>query len=134
MSGSLVRSRFSDQLTSRGGAWISLGVAVLVMVVLFGVFGGAQAPARTGQAPVGSESTQVSELMEKFPNADRQSVLVVASREDGAELSDADVQALTGLLPVLDAYAAGESTGPMISEDGRAAVLVTPITVGADQH
>jgi len=33
-------------LTSRGGAWIALGVAVLVMVVLFGIFGGAQAPAR----------------------------------------------------------------------------------------
>ncbi len=132
MSGSLVRSRFSDRLTSRGGAWIALGVAVLVMVVMFGVFGGAQAPARTGQAPVGSESMQVSELMEQFPNADRQSVLVVVSREDGAELSDADVQALTGMLPVLDAQTAGESSGPMISEDGRAAVLVAPIAVGAD--
>jgi RND superfamily putative drug exporter len=102
------------------------------MVVMFGVSGGAQAPARTGQAPVGSESMQASELMEQFPNADRQSVLVVASREDGAELSDADVQALTGMLPVLDAQTAGESSGPMISEDGRAALLVAPIAVGAD--
>ena len=60
MAGSLARSRFSDRLTSRRGAWIALGVAVLVMVLLFGVFGGAHAPARTGQAPVGSESMQVS--------------------------------------------------------------------------
>lgn len=132
MTGFPVRSRFSDRLTSRGGAWIALGVAVLVLVVLFGAFGGAKAPARTGQAPVGSEATQVSELMEQFPDADRQSVLVVASREDGAELSDTEVDELKGLLLLLDAQAAAESSGPLISEDGKAAVLVTPITVGAD--
>lgn len=131
MADSLVRSRFSDQLTSRGGAWIALGVAALVMVVLFGVLGGANAPARTGQAPVASEATQVSELLEQFPNGDRQSVLLVASREDGAELSDSDVEALNGLLPMLNAQGVGESAGPMVSEDGQAALLVAPIIVGA---
>jgi len=132
MADSLVRSRFSDRLTSRRGAWIALGVAVLVMAALFGVFGGAKAPARTGQAPAGSEATHVSQLMERFPDADRQSVLVVAMREDGAELSQAEVEGLEGLLPVLDAQAAAVPSGPMVSEDGRAAVLVTPIAVGAD--
>ncbi len=109
-----------------------MGVAVLVMTVLFGVFAGAQAPARTGQAPVGSEATRVSELLEQFPNADRQSVLVVASREDGARLSDTDVEALRGLLPVVNAQGAGDSSGPIVSDDGKAAVLVTPIIVGSD--
>ena len=132
MADSLVCSRFSDRLTSRGGAWISLGMAALVVAVLFGVFGGAQAPARTGQAPAGAEATRVSELLERFPDADRHSVLVVASREDGAELAEADVEALEGLLPVLDAQAAADASGPMVSDDGRAAVLVTPILVGAD--
>ncbi|HMS35908.1 MAG TPA: MMPL family transporter, partial [Arachnia sp.] len=132
MADSLTRSRFSDWLTSRSGAWIALGAAVLAIVVLFGVFGGAKAPVRTGQAPVGSESTQVSDLLEQFPNADRQSVLVVASRKDGAELSDVDIKALSGLLPVLDAQGAGESSGPMVSGDGKASVLVTPITIGSD--
>lgn len=132
MADSLTRSRFSDWLTSRSGAWIALGAAVLAIVVLFGVFGGAKAPVRTGQAPVGSEATQVSDLLAQFPNADRQSVLVVASRTDGAELSDVDIEALSGLLPVLDAQGAGESSGPMVSVDGKASVLVTPITVGAD--
>ncbi len=132
MADSSVRLRFSDRLTSRGGAWIALGAAVLVMAVLFGVFGGAKAPARTGQAPADSEATKVSELMKQFPNADRQSVLIVASREDGAKLSGADVDELTGLLEVLDAQAAAESSEPMLSEDRKAAVVVTPITVGAD--
>lgn len=132
MADSLVRFRISDRLTSRGGAWITLGVAVLVMAVLFGIFGGAKAPTRTGQAPVDSEATLVSELMAEFPDADRQSVLVVAAREDGAALEDVDLEALAELLPILDAQGAGGSTGPIISEDGHAAVLVTPITVGED--
>ncbi|MGO1539847.1 MAG: hypothetical protein ACTHW3_10815, partial [Leucobacter sp.] len=62
-------THFSDRLTSRRGAWVALGVAVALLVALFGLFGSADAPARTGHAPADAESTQVSELMEKFPNA-----------------------------------------------------------------
>ncbi|MCC6854883.1 MAG: MMPL family transporter [Microbacteriaceae bacterium] len=68
--------------------------------------------------------------MAKFPNADRQSVLVVASHTDGSTLSDSDVSALAGLLPVLDEYADADTTGPLLSEDQKAALLVTPIKVG----
>jgi RND superfamily putative drug exporter len=102
------------------------------MVALFGVFGSTKAPARNDQAPAGTESTRTSELMAKFPNADRQSVLVVASRDDGAKLSEGEIEGLEGLLPVLDAHADAdaESTGPMVSDDGKAAVLITPIEVG----
>ncbi|MEJ1089594.1 MMPL family transporter [Microbacterium sp. Mu-80] len=123
-------SGFSDRLTSRRGAWIALGLAVLMLVVLFGAFGAAKAPAGNAQAPVDSESSQAAALMEQFPNADRQSVLVVASRDDGAALSDADIADLEGLLPLLDEHADAESSGPMVSEDGEAALLVTPIEVG----
>src|SRR5699024_6887183 len=35
-----------------------------------------------------------------------------------------------GLLPVLDTRADGDSTGPIVSADGMAAVLITPIKVG----
>lgn len=126
------RPHLADRLTSRRGAWVALGLALLIVTVLFGVFRGAQAPSANGQAPVNSEASQVSDLLATFPNADQQSVLVVASRNDGAELSETDVADLKGLLPVLQSHAAGESQGPMVSEDGKAAVLVTPITVGAD--
>lgn len=132
MAVSRTRRPFSDRLTSRGGAWVSLGLVLLIMVALFGVFGSAKAPARNDQAPAGAESTRTSELMAKFPNADRQSVLVVASRDDGAELSEDEIGSLKDLLPVLDAHADAdaESTGPMVSDDGMAAVLITPIKVG----
>ncbi|WP_247641553.1 MMPL family transporter [Microbacterium sp. KSW4-4] len=117
-------------MTSRGGAWVTLGAVLLIMMTLFGLFGSAKAPAGNEQAPAGSESARTSALLAEFPNADRQSVIVVASRVDGATLSARDVDALQGLLPVLDAHADADPTGPLVSEDEKAAVLVTPIAVG----
>ncbi|HPU03682.1 MAG TPA: MMPL family transporter [Rhodoglobus sp.] len=130
MADSAQRSHFSDSLTSRRGAWLSLGIVLVLMVLLFGAFGSAKAPGGNAQAPADSESARTSELMAKFPNADRQSVLVVASHTDGSTLSDSDVSALAGLLPVLDEYADADTTGPLLSEDQKAALLVTPIKVG----
>ncbi len=130
MADSRALRRFPEWMTSRGGAWITLGVVLLIMTALFGLFGSAKAPAGNEQAPEGSESARTSALLAEFPNADRQSVIVVASRDDGATLSAEDVTALEGLLPVLDAHADADPTGPLVSEDEKAAVLVTPIAVG----
>ncbi|MFE7223986.1 MMPL family transporter [Nocardioides sp. NPDC057577] len=111
---------------------MALGLAVVVMGVLFGVFAGAEAPAQTGQAPADAESTRVSELLEEFPGADRQSVLVVASRDDGGALAPADLDDLERLGVQVGAQAAPGSAGPMVSEDDKAAALTVPVTVGAD--
>ena len=130
MTDSRVHRRFSDRLTSRGGAWVSLGVVLLIMVALFGAFGSAKAPASNAQAPANSESTLTSELLAQFPNADRQSVLVVASRDDGAKLTDSDRESLEGLLSVLSNRSDTEPSGPLVSDDGAAALLIAPIKVG----
>ncbi|MCK2033089.1 MMPL family transporter [Microbacterium sp. KSW4-4] len=130
MADSRALRRFPEWMTSRGGAWVTLGAVLLIMMTLFGLFGSAKAPAGNEQAPAGSESARTSALLAEFPNADRQSVIVVASRVDGATLSARDVDALQGLLPVLDAHADADPTGPLVSEDEKAAVLVTPIAVG----
>jgi len=127
-----VRSGFSDTLTSRRGARVALGVVLVVLVSLFGLFGGAKAPQRTAHAPVDSESHQVAELLATFPDADIQSVLVVASRADSRSLTEGDVESLRSFMPVLDASADAESNGPVVSEDGAAAVIVVPIRVGED--
>ncbi|MGO3147425.1 MAG: MMPL family transporter [Leucobacter sp.] len=130
MTDTHVRSRFSDRLISRRGAWISLSLVLLVMVALFGAFGSAKAPAQNATAPTDSESAQTSALLEQFPNADRQSVMVVGSRDDGTALAEADLAALEGLMPMLNSHADANTSAPIVSEDGEAALLVTPIKVG----
>ena len=80
MADSRARSHFSDRLTSRRGAWIALAVALMVMVGMFGLFSGAEAPTGAGQAPAGAESTQVSALLDEFENSDQQPVLIVADK------------------------------------------------------
>ena len=129
---------------------MSLSIGLLVMIALFGAFGGAEAPARNAQAPATSESAKAAELLDKFPGSDQQSVLIVASRSDGGELTAADTEALRALAPILfeaddtngakapndtaDTTSAAEQPArapePMLSDDGEAAVLVTPIDVG----
>ena len=102
------------------------------MTVLFGVFAGASAPARTGHAPADSESAQADALLAQFPDAEHQSVLIVASRDDAGELTEADLDTLTALTSVVATHAAGDVSRPIVSDDGAAALLVTPIAVGED--
>ncbi len=120
---------FADRLTSRRGAWITLGVSLLILVALFGVFGSAKAPEGTNLAPTDSESMQTAELMKKFPEADRGTILVVATRDDGAELTEDQLAQLKDLLPALDDHLGAESNGPLPSEDTKAALLVTDMQV-----
>ncbi|HCS61174.1 MAG TPA: hypothetical protein DIW46_07240 [Microbacterium sp.] len=126
------RVRFSDRLSSRRGAWLSLGIVLLVFVALFGMFSRVDAPTGNDAAPVDSESSQVNVLLEEFPDAEEQSVILVASRDDSADLSPADITALEEMKPELDAHTGLEASSPNVSEDGAAAVIITPITVGAD--
>ncbi|WP_125100678.1 MMPL family transporter [Leucobacter chromiireducens] len=121
---------FSGWLTSRGGAWLALGAVLLIMTVLFGAFGSATAPAQNAAAPPDSESARAAALLQEFPDADRQSVLVVVTPSGGGELSAADRAEAAGLLALLDEHADAPATGPLVSEDGGAALLVVPITAG----
>lgn len=130
MADSRVRSRFSDWFTSRRGAWAAIGIVVVVMVALFGMFGSAQTLGRSAQAPVNSESHQVDELLDQFPGADVQSVLVVATRTDGGVLTQADIASVEALFPTLSSSAASQLAGLILSEDGAAAVVSVPIAAG----
>ncbi|RMB60176.1 MMPL family transporter [Tessaracoccus antarcticus] len=127
-----IPTRLPERLTSRRGAWISLAIVLVVFVALFGAFGRATAPAGNDTAPPDSESAQASALLAEFPDADEQSVLVVGSRADGAALTAQDLASISELVPALDGQTGHTATGPMPSEDGRAAVIITPITVGSD--
>lgn len=126
------RTTLAERLTSRKGAWISLAIGLFAIVMLMGAFSGAKAPAGNDAAPPTSESAAVTELLSQFPDGDKQSVLVVASRDDGDPLSESDLAALDAMVPALNEET-GHTASPVItSDDGRAAVVQTPITIGDD--
>ncbi|MGO1489546.1 MAG: MMPL family transporter [Arachnia sp.] len=125
-------TRFPDHLTSRRGAWISLAAVLVIFLALFGVFGQASAPAGNASASPDSESARASAILAEFPDADEQSVLIVGSRLDGAVLSADDLAAMDALAPSINMQTGHEASPAMPSEDGRAAVIITPLTVGAD--
>lgn len=115
-------------LTSRRGAWASLGFALLIILALFGAFSSVEAPQSGNDgASLTSESAQVDALLDEFPGSDEQSVLIVASPQDGGEVSEADEAALDNLETALSSY---EVNGPMVADDNEAALFISPITVG----
>lgn len=125
-------SSLATRLTSRRGARISIGVALLAFVALFGAFGRAQAPEGNDAAPPASESSHVQSLLEQFPRSSEQSVLVVVTRTDGAELTVADLSAVTDLAPVITEQTGHGVSEPMVSDDGKAVVVQTSLTVADD--
>lgn len=127
-----IQSSFASRLTSKRGSKISLALVLLVFVALFGIFSSAEAPSRTAHAPADSDSAVVSELLGEFPNADRQQALLVATNDNLTELSPQNVSELEKLAGELKNFADGDITGPLVSDDGKAAVLITPITVEVD--
>ncbi|GAA1863091.1 MMPL family transporter [Brevibacterium marinum] len=146
-------SKSAHTLVSKRGSWFVLGGVVILVSLLFGLLSGAGEDRATESAPADSESTQAAQLLEKFPDADQQSVMVVASHEDGSQLSSDDQSQLGKLGEALTDYVestqngdpgtdssessgssaggdASQATGPIMSDDGRAALLMVPIEVG----
>jgi len=120
----------SHALTSRRGAWLSLALGLLALVALIGVFGRADLAVGSDPVPPQSESGQVAALADEFPDAGEQSLLVVASRDDGGALTPDDLDAIAGLVPVIDAETGAASRGPIPSEDGEAAVVQATVDPG----
>jgi RND superfamily putative drug exporter len=99
---------------SRRISWL---LAVLVLVVsggLMGLLSGSDSASQSPVAvPVSAESSRVDELRAEFPGGDQAPAIIVFSREDGAPLSPADI--------------AAAGPGAQVSEDGKAALSVSPL-------
>jgi RND superfamily putative drug exporter len=119
-------------LTSRRGGWISLLIAVVAFTALLGALGRASLPAGNDVAPPDSESARVAALAENLPDADEHTVLLVAARDDGARLGDADLAALGALSADVEAETGHAPHGPIVSDDDEAAVIQTTLTVEGD--
>src|SRR5699024_8237161 len=107
-----------------------LAGAIIVMLGVFGIFGQADMTTGNDQAPLGSESEQVEELLEKFPDSDEQSVLLVASRTDGADITDADLAASKPPASRVTSNFVEDPSGPLTSDDNAIPMMTAPLTVG----
>lgn len=132
MSDLRLRPSLPERLTSRRGAWVSLTLVLLAIVALFGLLSGAEAPAGVSASPASSESAQVKALGDQFAGNDEGSVLIIATRDDGMAITDADTAELSALLPGIDGVTGHSASRPFTSEDGEAAVIQTSIALGAD--
>src|SRR5690349_22373778 len=96
---------------------ISWVLALLVIVVSGGLMGALSGSDAASQSPVSvpaaAESAQVDALRAEFPGGDMAPAIIVFTREDGAPLSPADV--------------AAAGPGAQVSEDGLAALSVSPL-------
>lgn len=96
---------------------ISWVLALLVLVVSGGLLGALSGSDAASQSPVSvptsAESARVDALRAEFPGGDTAPAIIVFTREDGAPLSPADV--------------AAAGPGAQVSEDGLAAVSVSPL-------
>lgn len=119
-------------LTSRRGGWISLLVALVAFTALLGALGRASLPAGNDVAPPDSESARAAVLAAGFEDADEGTVLLVATRDDGAQLGDADLDALSDLAADVRAETGREPHGPIVSDDGEAAAIQATLTLEDD--
>lgn len=146
-------TKSAHTLVSKRGSWFVLGGVVILVSLIFGLLSGAGEDRATESAPADSESTQTAQLLQKFPDADTQSVMVVASYDDGSVLSETDRTELGKLSGSISDYidsaqssdsnkgsteapdssatdGDSQASGPIMSEDGKAALLMVPIEVG----
>jgi RND superfamily putative drug exporter len=129
---SISQFSFSSRLTSRRGAWVSIALALLAFVALFGLFGLAEAPVGNDAAPSTAESSRVKALLEEFPGSSEQTVLAVVTKDDGKALTEADFTSIADLVPVISSQTEHDVTPPFVSDDGKAALIQSPLTVGDD--
>ena len=125
--------RLTRFITAKKTSWIVLVTALLAAGAVFALGSGAEGETSPGIGlPDSAESAQVAALQEDLPGADATSALLVYSR-DGAELTDADILAITERTTDLaDLSLDGFVPPPSVSEAGEAALVVVPLDDIAD--
>lgn len=116
-------TRFARIVSSRR-SW-ALSLAVVIASIGFMAFVGENDSA--GQAPSSvppaAESAQVTELLAQFPGSDTAPVILVVSREDGAELTSENLDAARDALGRLS-----ESDAPLVpAPDGKATLGIVEV-------
>lgn len=121
--------KLSKSLTSRKGTWFWLAGAIIVMLGIFGALGQADMTTGNDAAPLGSDSERVEELFDEFPDSDEQTVLLIASRTDDSNLTDADIASFEEVADELGNHFVEDPSGAVPSDDNVIAMINAPITV-----
>ncbi|WP_228266497.1 MMPL family transporter [Ornithinimicrobium ciconiae] len=118
-------------LTSRRGAWIVLAIALAISAIVLGPLRAVEAPPRGDSVPAAAESAVAAQVGQGFPGSDVAPVLVVLDR-GGDVLGQQDLDAAAAMGTALAAVTGHEVSPVLPSQDGAAAMLSVPITLGAD--
>ncbi|CAA0108553.1 Membrane protein YdfJ [Mycolicibacterium vanbaalenii] len=111
-------------------SWALALVVIAVSVALMGLLSGGDSAEQSPVAvPPGAESARADALRAEFPGGDRAPVILVISRDDGAALTPADIDAADlSRQRMLAAADAGDAGPPVqVSDDRRAAVATVPL-------
>ena len=124
---------FADLPGGRGTKFAVLGVWLVILVVigpLAGKFEDVQENDPADYLPGKAESVQAINELEEFPSGDISDAITVFNRDSGLTAGDRAAIARTRVAINADRREGVGKTGPpILSEDGNAALLVTPITV-----
>lgn len=117
-------------IVTRGGAWWTLIIALLILAAIGAGLGGATNDTPAASVPATAESSRVEDLRERFPGADLTPVLAVVTRADGARLDQKDLTGTRELASRLSLHTGQEASNPLPSSDGRAALVSVPLRTG----
>ena len=120
-------------LSGRLTAWITLGLSVVVVGLLFALVPAGESDSFPDAGlPETTESARVAALLDEFPSADATVGILVWDREGDAELTDDDLSAIADRAAALaDLSTAPEAVRPQPSDDGLAAIVVVPLDAAA---
>ncbi|MDY6999216.1 MAG: MMPL family transporter, partial [Actinomycetota bacterium] len=116
---------------SRRLSWLTALLILVASGAAIGLLGGGDSGASPVAVPAAAESARADAARSAFPGADRAPVILVITRDDGAPLSPADLQAVDQARQRM-LSAADTAAGPptQVSEDGRAALAAVPLDAG----
>ena len=125
--------RLTHFITARRTSWIVLVIAALAAGAVFALGSGSKGESSPGVGlPETAESARAAAAAEQLASADSTSALFVFSR-DGAELTDADLEAISQNAQNLAELSSADFVPPpSVSDDGTAALVVLPLDVISD--
>ncbi|MET4060782.1 RND superfamily putative drug exporter [Arthrobacter sp. UYP6] len=116
-------------------AWITLLLSLAVVIGLFALPAQENEASTVGGLSDKYQTTQVNELLEEFPDAQESTALIVVSRADGSELTDADQAAIADINAAaaeLGAVGPPPQVPPIVSENKLVGLIPVTLQAAAD--